>query len=113
MRKRLRILTDIAYIVWAQRATSSRPLGKRPAEAARSRELGRQWLDTGDDYEDQAVRVGGGGVAAEEMRTWNPYPCLPDGRTVADSLDDAAWGILARDPYPPVESFEDVPECRV
>jgi hypothetical protein len=49
-------------------------------------------------------------AAAEEIRTWNPYQCFPDDRTVADSMDERAWGILSRDPYPPPPPpFDDDP----
>jgi hypothetical protein len=51
-----------AYIVRRQRQAAGRcPLGGWPAEAARLRDLARDWLDTGDRYEDEAARAAGSG----------------------------------------------------
>jgi hypothetical protein len=45
-------------------------------------------------------------AAADEMRRWRLQPWLvsPNGsHSTADSFDEAAWGLLSRDDWPPPE----------
>ena len=44
-------------------------------------------------------------AAAEKLRG---YPLgLPDGRSLSEALEDVAWNVLSRDPYPPPSPPED------